>query len=55
MLGDDNFINYMKIIENVTTVMVFRQFPLVPLIRVRLKQDKLLGVAEGKVMSSVLF
>jgi len=34
MLRDDNFINYMKIIENVTSVMVFRQFPLVPLISV---------------------
>jgi len=54
-LRDNNFINYMKILENVTTVMVYRQFPLVPLIRVCLKQDKFWGVAEGKVMSSVLF
>jgi len=45
----------MKITENVTTVVVLRQFPFVLLIRVCLKEDKLLGVAEGKVMSSLLF
>lgn len=54
-LRDDNVINYMKIIENVTDLVVLRQFPLVLLIRMCLKQDKLLGVVEGKVMSNVLF
>ena len=53
-MRDDNFINYMKTIENVTAVVVLRQFPLFLLIRVCLKQDKLLGVAEGKVKSNVL-
>jgi hypothetical protein len=45
----------MKIIENITAVVVLRQSPLVLLIRVCLKQDKLLGVVEGKALSNVMF
>ena len=36
-MRDYNFINYMKIIENVTDVVVLMQFALVLLIRVCLK------------------
>jgi hypothetical protein len=44
----------MKIIENITAVVVLRQFPLVLLITVCLKQGKLLGVVEGKALSDVI-